>query len=46
VDVVEPVWDVSGSCEVWYGWCEWFPDVTSRVEDWTLILDVDVEDST
>ena len=36
MDVVEPVWDVSGSCEVGYGWCDRFPDGACRIKDWKV----------
>jgi hypothetical protein len=34
VDVVEPVRDVSGSCEVWYGWCDRLPNVARGIKNW------------
>lgn len=34
VDVVEPVGNVAGCCEVGYGRCDRFPEGAGRVEDW------------
>lgn len=33
MDVVEPIWDVAGCCEVGYRWCDGFPEGAGCVED-------------